>query len=659
MLTLIRTFGKRCAKCTINMHITRWNRKSISTSVSCLFSMESEAKSAANNKTVSIVNKLKCAFNEEIKNGHVIPVYKKALLYGTNLAIKDHQGEYSYMQLYQAAKQLSYQISNVCESGSSSRIVFVTDNSALYTVIQWSCWISGQTGTYIFSRVSFYVTYVYILLLLFLISAVPLSCKTPANLLAYYIKDSKATVLITVPAFEETLIPLGHAHDCPVIVVDHSFIDTKPTDEHAVDKEVAFQMGDKMYIEGTQENSFYSQSDAMVLYTSGSTGQPKGTLITHRNIQAQVDSLHLAWKMTANDTLLHVLPLNHVHGCVNALILPLAIGAKVVMLPRFDSASVWSALLNVNAPTKDRITVFMGVPTMYSFLISEYEKKFSSNSRMIDFIRTQCSKRIRLMISGSAPLPNSVFTRWAEITGHKLLERYGMTEIGMALSNPYHMDKARERLPGTVGAPLPGVEVKLVDEGVTLCYAKGEADRGFWSDHEQPHYDSQNKPDTPVVGELYIKGPSVFKQYLDRPDETDRSFVNDWFATGDEAQFENGIFSVLGRKSVDIIKTGGHKVSALEIETQIMEHPDVQDVCVVGVADITWGQRIAALVVPKESHAETFSMDALREFCRSHLEAHQVPVDVQVLTEIPRNAMGKVNKKHIVRDFFGDPNGGD
>lgn len=486
--------------------------------------------------------------------------------------------------------------------------------------------------------------------------AVPLSTKTPANLLEYYIKDSKASVLVTVPELEADLLPLGQANDCPLIVVDHSFIETDPAAE--VDKEIALRLGDKLYIEGTQENSFYAQSTAMILYTSGSTGQPKGVLITHRNIQAQCQSLASAWKMSAQDSLLHVLPLNHVHGCVNALVLPLSVGAKVQMHPRFDSAAVWSALLNVNAPSRDRVTVMMGVPTMYSFLIAEYDKKFATNGRMVDFIRSQCEKRIRLMVSGSAALPASVFHRWTEISGHALLERYGMTEIGMALSNPYHTDKTqhgrRQRVPGTVGAPLPGTEVKLVnEEGVTLCYAKGEAGRGLWSDHEPPKYDAPGQDHgKAIVGELYVKGPSVFRQYLGRPEETARAFANNWFATGDEAKYENGVFSILGRKSVDIIKTGGHKVSALDIETAILEHPDVQDVCVVGVPDITWGQRIVALVVARPASADTFSTDAIREFCRENLESHQIPVEWQVVVEVPRNPMGKVNKKDVIRDFF-------
>lgn len=487
-----------------------------------------------------------------------------------------------------------------------------------------------------------------------MISAVPLSNRTPANLLEYYIRDSKATVLVTVPEFEDALIPLGHAYNCPVLVVDHSFIESEQTTSEQINKEIALQLGDKLFLEGTQENSFYAQSDAMILYTSGSTGQPKGVVITHRNIQAQVNSLAAAWKINANDSLLHVLPLNHVHGCVNALILPLTVGAKVVMHPRFDSASVWSALLNVNAPSKDRLSILMGVPTMYSLLINEYDKKLSTNGRMVDFIRSQCKKQMRLMVSGSAPLPASVFKRWTQITGHKLLERYGMTEIGMAISNPYHMDETHARLAGTVGSPLPGTEVKLVKEGVTLYYAKGEAGKGFWGDSQQPKYESHKMHTPPIVGELYVKGPSVFKNYLNRPDETASSFVNNWFATGDEAKFENGVFTILGRISVDIIKTGGHKVSALEIETQIMEHPSVQDVCVVGIPDITWGQRIAALVVPNESDSDTFSTDELRVFCRTNLDPHQVPAVMQVVSSLPRNAMGKVNKKDVIRDFFAE-----
>lgn len=243
----------------------------------------------------------------------------------------------------------------------------------------------------------------------------------------YYIKDSKADLLITVPEFEDTLSPLGDAHDCPLIVVDHSFIDLNPTDELTVDKEIALQLGDKIYIEGTQENSFYAQSDAMILYIAVSTDQPKGIVITHQEIQTQVKNLHLAWNLSSNDSFLNVLPLNHIQGCLNALTLPLTIGAKVIMHPRFDSASIWAALLNLNAPSKDRITIFIGDPSMYSFLISEYDKKIASNPRMKDFIRTQCINRIRLMISVTEPIPSSVLTRWNEITGHQLLDRNGVT----------------------------------------------------------------------------------------------------------------------------------------------------------------------------------------------------------------------------------------
>lgn len=514
-------------------------------------------------------------------------------------------------------------------------MAFLCSNTALYTLMQWACWFSGQI-------------------------AVPLSNRHPANVLDYYVKDSEATLLITIPEFESLLTPLAEKYQRPLIVLDHCFIPSNySTGTSVLDPktENVLQLNGQTVIEGALDNGFYRNANAMILYTSGSTGNPKGALISHKNINAQVNSLTDAWAINDKDSLLHVLPLNHVHGCVNALLCPLSVGARLTMHPKFDSAAAWSTLLNVNQPSKDRISVFMAVPTIYSLLISEYDKVFSKNTRMVEYIRAQCEKKIRLMVSGSAPLPPSVFDRWTEITGHKLLERYGMTEIGMALSNPYIMDKVRDRVPGTVGAPLPNTEVKLVDAtGKTVVQVKGESGKGLWSTHEMPAYEkitaTATKSDE-LIGELYIKGDGVFREYLNKPIETEKSFVDGWFVTGDEAKYENGIFRILGRKSVDIIKAGGYKVSALEIETHLLQHPAIADACVVGLADLTWGQKIAAVIVTKPDTTD-LDTDSLKEFCKQNLAEYQRPVVFKFAKEMPRNAMGKVNKKDIVREMFAE-----
>lgn len=475
-------------------------------------------------------------------------------------------------------------------------------------------------------------------------------------MLEYYIKDSDTNLIITVSEFAPIIKPLADSLGKPLIVTSHNDI---PSIEEANPIPSGINSS-KAILSDLNDGTFYAKSNALMLYTSGSTGPPKGTIISHRNLQAQTACLNDAWKIDESDRILHVLPLNHVHGCVNALLCPLNVGAKVSMQRHFDPATVWSTLLNVNLPSKERVNLFMAVPTIYSLLIAEYEKTFSKNERMVEYIRAQCEKKIRLMVSGSAPLAKNIFDTWKRITGHKLLERYGMTEIGMALSNPYIIDKRRDRIAGTVGYPLPDTEVKIVSNGIMVCSAKGESNKGPWSNDSLPTYEpvgnssSASDATTGVSGELYVRGPSVFVEYYKKPDETRASFDEEgWFKTGDEAIMENGIFRILGRLNVDIIKSGGHKLSALEIETQILANTAVADVCVVGVPDLTWGQRVSALIVGRGP--EPLDIDDLRLWLKDHLAPHQVPTDIRIVEQMPRNAMGKINKKEVVRDFFAKP----
>jgi malonyl-CoA/methylmalonyl-CoA synthetase len=225
------------------------------------------------------------------------------------------------------------------------------------------------------------------------------------------------------------------------------------------------------------------------------------------------------------------------------------------------------------------------------------------------------------MVSGSAALPESVLARWREITGHVLLERYGMTETGMILSNPLH----GERVAGTVGTPLPGVEVKVVDDaGAELA---GDAE-----------------------GELWVRGPAVFEEYWRRPEATAAAFAGDWFRTGDVARRERGIYRLLGRASVDIIKTGGYKVSALEIEEVLRAHPAIEDCAVVGLSDEEWGERVATAVVAR-SGAAAPSLDELRRFTKDRLAPYKAPREVLAVGALPRNTLGKVEKPRVKEMF--------
>jgi malonyl-CoA/methylmalonyl-CoA synthetase len=401
------------------------------------------------------------------------------------------------------------------------------------------------------------------------------------------------------------------------------------------------------------------------MYTSGTTSKPKGVIISYSNLDSQISSLTNAWKIQNSDVVLHSLPLHHVHGVVNALTLPLSVGGKVIMLPKFDSDVVWSYLLNVNMPQKDRISVFMGVPTSYHYLIQEYDKLFSKSEQMSEYIKTHCQNKIRLMISGSAPLPQTIFNRWKEITGHKLLERYGMSEIGMCLSNTLTEDKVKQRLPGFVGHPLPGMNIRIVNpenDTEVLLEASGEYNKGLWSQNAQEEKATMKiKPgsasDAEIIGSLQVKGANVFTEYWKRPDATAKSFTSDgWFVTGDTVCYDPTVnsFKIMGRNSVDIIKSRGYKISALEIETKLLENPYIEDCAVIGVPDEILGQRIVALTVFRESKVAESSMDeiipALKKWCESKFANYSMP-SIKIMTKIPRNQMGKVNKADLMKDF--------
>jgi malonyl-CoA/methylmalonyl-CoA synthetase len=262
----------------------------------------------------------------------------------------------------------------------------------------------------------------------------------------------------------------------------------------------------------------------------------------------------------------------------------------------------------------------MAVPTVYARLIDAWEGADPAERRLW----SEGARACRLMVSGSAALPVTTLARWEAMTGHRLLERYGMTEIGMALSNPLY----GERRSGFVGEPLPGVQVRLVDET-----------------------DVPVRPGSP--GEIQVKGPSVFREYWRRPADTVSAFTPDgWFRTGDLAVLESGAYRILGRTSIDILKSGGEKISALEIEDVLRSHHGVADCAVVGVADPDWGERVCAAIVPRaETQPGELSESELRTFVKSRLAPYKVPKHFLLVDDLPRNAMGKVTKV-AVRDLF-------
>ncbi|XP_076470595.1 malonate--CoA ligase ACSF3, mitochondrial-like isoform X2 [Babylonia areolata] len=353
-----------------------------------------------------------------------------------------------------------------------------------------------------------------------------------------------------------------------------------------------------------------------------------------------------AWTWSPRDVILHVLPLHHVHGLINALMTPLHVGASCLMLPKFDPQQVWHNLVNPMSHTDGvRVNVFMAVPTIYAKLIEHYDQHLhrGRGSRLAcEYIKSVCMERIRLMVSGSSALPQPVMEKWESITGHRLLERYGMTEIGMALTNPL----SGPRIAGCVGKPFPSVEVRIAKPNV---YAKNGYDVIATGNAKRTTVTPGQEGES---GELLVRGPSVFHQYWNRPEATKETFTPDgWFKTGDTAMVDSqAVYKIVGRTSVDVIKSGGYKISALDVERHLLTHAAVSDCAVVGLPDITWGQRVAAVVVLKEGHQLT--LEDLKIWARNVLPPYQTPTVLHCLPQMPRNSMGKVNKKELVASVF-------
>jgi malonyl-CoA/methylmalonyl-CoA synthetase len=350
---------------------------------------------------------------------------------------------------------------------------------------------------------------------------------------------------------------------------------------------------------------------ALLLYTSGTTGRSKGAMLSHDNLLATVAGLAAAWRWRADDVLLLALPLFHMHGLVVGLHCALAAGAAVLLRRRFDAARVRDALAGEGAaPGDPRPTLFFGVPTMYVRLVDELER------------RPADLRSLRLFCSGSAPLAAETFGRFAELTGHQILERYGMTETGMNLSNLY----PGPRLPGTVGWPLPGVSARVVDAAGAAVAPGAE-------------------------GELQVAGANVFRGYWRNSEATGASFTVDadgvrWFATGDLARRDprSGAFTLLGRRH-ELILCGGFNVYPREIEEALLLQPGVREAAVAGVSDPDKGEvPVAWLVVDGELDEE-----ALRGALRRELAAFKLPRRFVRVAALPRNALGKVQKHLLPR----------
>ncbi len=491
-----------------------------------------------------------------------IGLIARAQLHGDAVALRTKTEEKSYAEILDRSTAIAAALLDSRDDLHEARVAFLIPAGFEYVGVQWAIWRSGGV-------------------------AVPLSLSATEPELEYVLSDSQSETVVTTGSLAEKTRPLVQRLGLRLLIVD--------------------DIGDE---QASDLPSITADRRAMILYTSGTTSKPKGVVSTHANIQAQIESLIDAWRWQRTDCIPLFLPLHHIHGIINILSSALWAGATIEPFPQFDMDTILSRV------SADSYSVFMAVPTIYVKLIQAIESlPEDEQAKVVDGFA-----RLRLMISGSAALPASVHEKWTSLTGQKLLERYGMTEIGMALSNPYD----GQRRPGAVGQPLPGVEIRLKSE------------TGVVTGDDEP-------------GEIQVRGPGVFAEYWKRGEATRESFEDGWFKTGDMAVLEDGYYRIMGRQSVDIIKSGGYKLSALEIEAVLLEHPAVSECAVVGIADETWGEAVAAAVVLADG--EELDLESLRLWCRDRISRYKLPKKLLVVESLPRNAMGKVTKPAVSQLF--------
>lgn len=408
------------------------------------------------------------------------------------------------------------------------------------------------------------------------VPAVPINPKIGQRELAHIVADSAPGLVLTEPGAS---LPPG------------------------LDSVTRVEVGLADRADPPSENDTDDESPAFIVYTSGTTGAPKGVVLPRRAVVSTLDALGDAWQWTADDVLVHALPLFHVHGLILGVLGPLRRGGSVRHVGRFSPAAV-AAELTTGA------TMMFGVPTMYHRIAGEVAG---------DAALAEALAGARLLVSGSAALPVHDHERITAATGQRIVERYGMTETLMNTS----VRADGERRPGTVGLPLPGVELRLVDEqGTPIEVWDGE-----------------------TVGEIEVRGPNLFTEYLNRPDATEGAFHDGWFRTGDMAvRDSDGYVRIVGRKATDLIKSGGYRIGAGEIENALLEHPGVAEAAVTGEPDADLGERIVAWVVPQGTPP---SEEELAEHVATLLTPHKRPRVVRFLDALPRNDMGKVMKRAL------------
>lgn len=546
-----------------------------------------------------------------------MPIFTNIEAYRNRVAILEQGSEYLYEDVYMRSWDLAKGLMGLNEGNwSNQRFCLVSSSGLAQVVMAWACWMAGNT-------------------------AVPLPPASTTDRLTFLLRDSGATVVLATKEYADKISPITKAGGQKLVVLDDSWWKGP---EEVTDKDSPLP---PYFV----ENSHFKDSNAFLVYTAGRVGRPMGFFMSHTNLSHQIDRLVDAWDYTSEDSVLHCLPFHQMHGLINSLHAPLSIGARVNSLNTFDTAQVWSYLLGVgvnSGKSFKKVSVFPGTPAIYQKLLATGNEIFK-DKKSREYVKTTCSKRLRLMTSGTTSLSDQMKLQWRNMTGHNILENYITTEAGTALCNRL----AGSQIPGPTdadcGSPLGGVEARLVrfrDHTKTALDVLTEG-----NEHGTAVFLEREEEDSPVIGELLLRGRGITLRHCHEGEERDTKLYDGWIATGDILQYRSGCYSVRGRLGIKSIESSdGTFLSAVDIEKTIRASPDILDCYVVGLGDTDNEQAIAAVVVLNKNKKVT--LETILDWCNKNLpNQNMIPSVFKMVESIPRCPAGHVDKLRIFQLF--------
>jgi acyl-CoA synthetase (AMP-forming)/AMP-acid ligase II len=540
-----------------------------------------------------------------------LPVFHGLEQFRGKVAISTQGAEYLYEDLYMRSWDLAKGLMGILgDDWTNQKICVLSETGLSHLIITWACWMTGNV-------------------------VIPLPVHASPERMEFLIHDSGAAVVLTSKDQADTVNSITKSAGLKLIALDESWWHNP---ESAGTQESALP---GYFV----ENTTLKMSTAMILYTAGRIGKPRGIILSHSNLSNQIHSVADLWGMSSDDSVLHCLPFHQMYSLMNSLYAPLSCGAKVVTLDSFDPGRVWSHLLGVNGCRP--VSLFPGTPSMYQQLLGKGNEMWKDN-KTTEYVKANCVKKIRLMASSSSSLTEQFNSEWKALTGHTILNNYVAPEAGTVLSNRI---AGSANIPGPgcfgCGAPIHGVDIRLVQ---FRDHTKSSFDILLEDGAKGVTVDEDNEVEGQgILGELLVKGDNIAKRYWNDGEERDVFSYDGWIPTGDIVLYQAGCYTVKGRLNIKTIERNRELVNAMEIKKKLLSNPDIDDATVLGLGDTDAEQKIAALLVLNKNRK--MDLEKILGWCNNNMSANTIPSVLKIVENIPRDRTGHVDKILLFNQF--------